>query len=112
MQTTINKDLERCAQECLNCFKVCSETLYQYCLEQGGEHVKPQHIKLMEDCITICRTSAEFLTRGSENHKATCRACAEICQKCADDCARFDDQQMKTCAETCRKCAEICRQMS
>ena len=112
MQKTMNKDLQQCAKECLDCFQICSETFYQYCLVQGGEHTEPKHFKLMQDCINICRTSAEFLLRGSENHKATCRACAEICQKCADDCVRFNDPQMKACADACRKCAEMCKQMS
>lgn len=114
MSAIINKDQDvtKCAEECLYCFKVCTETLYQYCLQEGDQHTEAKHIKLMEDCLNICRTSAEFMLRGSANHKLICRACAEICQQCAEDCARFDDQPMKACAEACMRCAEMCRQMS
>lgn len=103
--------MEKCAAICLDCYKTCNETL-QYCLEKGGDHVRPSHLTLLLDCAKICQTSADFLTRGSEHHAITCRACAELCRDCADDCKQMPDQEMKQCAEVCERCAQSCQEMS
>ncbi len=103
--------LKDCIENCTECAAVCAETV-QYCLEKGGDHAAPAHVRLLLDCIDICRTSAAFMIRGSELHAETCRACAEVCARCADECSRFDDERMEACAEACRRCAESCRAMA
>ncbi|HEV7300705.1 MAG TPA: four-helix bundle copper-binding protein [Tepidisphaeraceae bacterium] len=110
-------EMNRCIDQCLHCNRTCAETL-QHCLQAGGAHTQADHVRLMMDCIEICRTSADFMIRGSELHVHTCGACAEVCQRCADDCQRLADEDpqmrehMQRCADECRRCAESCRQMS
>lgn len=83
-----------------------------YCLEMGGRHANPQHIRLLLDCAEICQTSANFMLRGSDLHSRTCGACAEVCERCSEDCMRFeDDAMMQQCAEVCQRCAQSCREM-
>lgn len=106
-----NADMQRCIDECKSCHDVCLETI-SHCLELGGDHAAPAHIRLLMDCAEICETSANFMIRGSEVHGFTCATCAEICERCARECDRFDDAFMKQCAEMCRRCAESCRQMA
>ena len=104
--------MEQCIDECLNCHRVCLETV-QYCLQQGGKHADPRHITTLLDCAEICQTSANFMLRGSELHGRTCAVCAEVCARCAQSCEEMgDDEQMRACAEACRSCAESCRQMA
>jgi hypothetical protein len=106
------QELERCIESCQECHEVCLRTL-SYCIEKGGRHAAAAHLRLMLDCVEICRTSADFMLRGSELHTATCRACAEVCERCADDCERMrDDETMRRCAETCRRCAQSCAEMA
>lgn len=101
-----------CIENCTRCHQICLSTL-QHCIETGGRHIEPAHLLLMQDCANICATSADFMLRGSSFHEATCKACSEICQACADDCARFEgDQMMQECAEACRACADSCAAMS
>jgi hypothetical protein len=84
-----------------------------YCLQKGGTHAEAAHIGLLLDCAEICQTSANFMLRGSEQHTQTCAACAAICEVCAEECARMDDDPpMRNCAEACRHCAESCRRMA
>lgn len=105
-------EMLQCAKECRTCYETCVSTL-QHCLEKGGKHAAAEHVRLLTDCIEICRTSADFLLRGSSLHPATCRACAEVSRKCAEDCRRFpDDKQMQACAEACDRCAKSCEKMS
>lgn len=103
--------MEQCIQRCSDCHDVCLETV-TWCLEQGGEHASPSHIKLLLDCAQICETSADFMLRGSDAHGRTCAVCAELCERCADDCEQMDGDQMQRCAEECRRCAESCREMA
>ena len=92
------------------CHEICAETL-QYCLEQGGKHAHPHHLRLMLYCTEICQISENFLTRGSDMLAIVNETCADICERCAEDCERFgDDNQMRACAEVCRSCASVCRQ--
>jgi hypothetical protein len=106
-------EMEQCIQTCEECHHICSETL-THCLHMGGKHVEPDHIRLLEDCIQICHTSADFMLRESSFHGMTCGVCAMVCERCAEDCLRVDenDLQMRACAEVCRRCAQTCRQMA
>lgn len=108
----MSADMQQCIQNCLDCFRVCVETI-EYCVKQGGHHTEPDHLRIMADCKDICLTSANFMMRQSDLHKKTCGVCAEVCQRCGDDCAKMgDDATMKRCADTCHRCAESCRKMS
>lgn len=110
-----NQEMEICIDNCQNCHEVCLETI-SHCLETGGEHASADHIKLLQDCVQICQTSADFMIRGSEHHALICGACAEICEACAEECEKMATGDgadfMRRCAEACRKCAESCRRMS
>ena len=84
-----------------------------HCLQQGGRHAEASHIQLLLDCVDICRTSADFMLRGSDLHTLTCGVCAQVCERCAQDCEQMgDDEMMRRCAEACRRCAESCRRMA
>jgi hypothetical protein len=107
-----NPAFHDCIEQCWSCRDTCQSILFNYCLEQGGHHVAPPHVRLMMDCVQICQASADFMTRNSQMHAATCRACAEICEACAKSCEAMDDAEMRKCAEICRKCADSCRKMA
>jgi hypothetical protein len=104
-------DMQSCIQICNECHRVCLETA-QHCLQTGGAHARPDHIRTLLDCADICRTSADFMVRGSQHHAVTCRACAEICGVCADSCEQLGGADMERCAEVCRRCAESCARMA
>jgi hypothetical protein len=104
-------EMRRCIELCTECHNVCVETLAR-CLQHGGEHAEPAHVRLMLDCAEICQTSANFMLRGSELHGRTCGVCADVCERCARDCAGFAEEFMQRCADACRRCAESCRQMA
>ena len=104
--------MEECINQCLACQRICLETV-QHCLTRGGKHADAEHIRLLLDCADICRTSADFMLRGSPLHVRTCAVCAEVCESCAESCESIgDDDTMRRCAEACRACAESCRTMA
>jgi hypothetical protein len=106
-------EMQQCIDECTDCHAICLQTL-SHCLELGGKHADPAHIRLLLDCAEMCQTSTNFMLRGSDLHQRTCGVCAEVCRACAEDCERMagDDQMMKDCAEQCRRCAESCERMA
>jgi hypothetical protein len=108
----LSEMMRNCIRECQSCHGICLETV-THCLEMGGQHAEPAHIRLLLDCADICQTSADFMLRSSDLHTRTCGICAEVCQRCADDCERFgNDSVMQQCATACRNCATACREMA
>ena len=101
---------EDCIKECMDCAKVCTETVYQ-CLELGGKQTEPKHIAMLTNCARICSTSAHFMITGSEQHSLVCDVCAQICTACADDCEALGNE-MQECIDACRSCAESCQEMA
>ena len=95
----LSSEMQSCIDECLRCYSSCLGTAMSHCLEMGGRHVEPKHMRLMMACAEICRTSAHFMLIGTEHHKHTCRECAEI-------------GGMDECVAACRRCAESCRKMA
>jgi hypothetical protein len=107
-----SSEMTKCIENCTECHNVCLETL-QHCIEKGGKHGESEHLRLLQDCVDICRTSADFMLRGSSSHSDVCGICADICEECAQDCEQMaEDKQMKECAETCRRCARTCQEMA
>ena len=98
--TRMTQDMQECSKRCWECHRVCLETI-SHCLQMGGQHADPAHIRLLMDCAEICLTSANFMLRASDFHVQTCAVCAVVCERCAKDCDQFNDAQMKTCAEAC-----------
>ena len=104
--------MQQSVTDALTCHRICEEAI-THCLQTGGAHADPDHVTLMLDCAEICRTAAELLVRGSRFSASIAALCADVCQTCATECARFtDDAHMISCAEACRRCAQSCRQVA
>ncbi|MCL4534652.1 MAG: four-helix bundle copper-binding protein [Bacteroidetes bacterium] len=104
--------MQDCIKDCQECETTCTESI-DYCLQLGGKHAEASHIRSLMDCAEICRTSAGYMLRGSEQYQLVCGTCAEVCERCEQSCRQFgDDTMMQECAEACRRTAQSCRQMA
>jgi hypothetical protein len=92
------------------CHTVCHSMALTHCLEMGGEHARPQHLRLMLDCASFCAFTADALERKSQFHTRFAALCAEVCETCAADCGALGG--MEECVEACRHCARLCRELS
>lgn len=106
----LSPEMQRCIDHCLDCYRTCLSMLSQHCLEAGGAHTEPNHLRLMMACAEICRSSAHFMLLGTPLHRETCRACAAVCRECAESCEAIEG--MEECAAACRRCAESCAAMA
>ena len=108
--TQQSPEMLACIDECLRCHKICLGEAMNHCLEAGGKHVGPEHLRLMLTCAEVCRTSAAVMLIGTRHHKHLCAGCAEVCEDCARSCENVGD--MAECVRACRHCAETCRRMA
>lgn len=103
-------EMQKCIENCQQCHVVCLQTTMNHCLELGGAHVAPEHMRLMLNCAEICQTSANFMLSNSPVSRAVCQACAVVCKACADSCEQIGE--MTACVEACRRCATSCEMMA
>jgi hypothetical protein len=96
---------------CLRTHQECMET-FQYCLQRGGEHSDPHHLKLMQTCVEITYSAARFMMLQSSYHHMICEICAQICQACAKSCESLRDDAMLDCSKLCLACADSCQIMA
>ncbi|MDQ1081310.1 four-helix bundle copper-binding protein [Pseudoroseomonas cervicalis] len=106
----LSAEMRACIDNCLACYATCLSSLSGHCLEMGGRHTAPEHVRLMLACAEICRTSAHFMLLGTSHHRHTCAECAEICTECAAECEALGG--MEECVTACRRCAESCTAMA
>ena len=111
-ETMLGEQMQHCVESCNSCQATCLETI-TYCLNTGQEYAESGHIRLLMDCVDMCRTSASFMLRASPMHELTCSLCADVCERCTESCEQFNgDPAMERCAEACRQCAMTCREMA
>ncbi len=108
-EDTLGDDLD-CVDACTRCAQFCLNTAMTHCLEVGGEHAAPAHLRLMLDCAEVCQLSARLQLSGSEFAEDACALCAQVCLACAESCDELEG--MEDCAEVCRDCARHCEEMA
>jgi hypothetical protein len=104
-----NPALRGAIEDCLASYAGCLGHFAGHGLGEGGEHMAPEHARLMTACAEICRTAAHFMLLGSPHHRHVCAECAGVCARCAEACDRLG---MADCAVLCRRCAESCAAMA
>jgi hypothetical protein len=102
-----------CCDACGTCAEACNKA-FHHCIEQASSG-KPRHAKMAQmvaDCAAFCALSATMISRHSMLMVLSCRACADACRRCAQECETFDtDIDMKICLDACQRCEESCRNM-
>jgi len=106
--------LDGTTQEALQALSHCALTCHSmalvHCLEMGGAHTHPPHLRLMLDCASVCTTTAELAGHKSQFHTQMAALCAVICETCAEACAALGD--MEDCVAACQRCAAHCRTLA
>jgi hypothetical protein len=108
MDTVTN--MQDCIDACTNCHQACLQTAMTHCLQMGGRHVAPDHLRLMFDCAAVCELSANLQLSGSPFADRLCGVCAEVCHACALSCRDLDG--MEECLRACEVCEHSCREMA
>src|SRR6478609_6875241 len=65
----VSDKMQKCIDECLECYQSCLGTAMDHCLETGGKHVEPAHFRLMMACAEMYRTPAHFMLINTPHHR-------------------------------------------
>jgi len=104
-------EFQSCIEACVRCAEAC-EHCANACLGERDVAKMADCIRLDTDCAGICWSAAAYMSRGSQFAHEMCRACADICDACGQECHKHKLDHCQQCAEECDRCAEDCRQMS
>ncbi len=105
------QQFESCIEACNICSTACDYCAAS-CLGEADVKRLARCIALDIDCAQACRLAAGFIARGSELAGVFCKACAQACDSCADECAKHPMRHCQDCAQVCRRCADECRRMA
>ena len=61
----IDPAMKACMDACHDCHVTCLHMAMNHCLEMGGQHAAPEHMKIMADCAQICAVAIDFMARKS-----------------------------------------------
>lgn len=93
---------------CLRCHQEGTEA-FQYCLQHGGDHADPHHLKVMQSCIEISYVCARFMMLQSPYQHMMCEICSQICLACAKACEELHDDALVDHIHVALQCADACR---
>ncbi len=88
---------------CESTARMCQKAM-DYCNEKKGKFSDSSVSNAIKDCMSACKSTDEFLRRGSKLSGKSSALCVEACNECAKACDQFkDDLQMTSLANECRK---------
>lgn len=87
-----------CAYECEHCADTCMGSMAECA-------------RLCRDCAQMCWTIAGYMSRGSQFIPQVVRACIDICEACASECEKHDNEHCQSCAKACRVAVEEYRKV-
>ena len=59
-------------------------------------------------CAAIGYATAELMSLGIAHVKEVSKLCAFMCDACAAESSKYDDDHCRETAECCKKCADEC----
>jgi hypothetical protein len=101
-----------CIVACLDCAAACSGCA-DACIAENDTQRLLRCIRLNQDCATVCRSTAEILSRSSQPDWAVLwtlvDACRVACRACAAECERHArHMHCRICADACRRVERAC----
>lgn len=95
-------DAASCAAECTQCANTCL-AMIQYCDKIGDKY---DGLKAAcEDCLAVCRLTADTEKRSSPIHEMMMPVCVEACRLMIEQCSSFpEDDYCKECIRDGKAC--------
>jgi hypothetical protein len=109
----VTAEMDKCMKECARCAREC-ESCFKHCVSLVAEG-KKEHLRTLRtcnDCGDMCAMAGKLVARDGAFMNAMCEACANACDGCGAECAKYPhDEHMSRCAQACKDCAKACRDM-
>lgn len=107
----INQKYQACIEACAACAATCIDCA-ACCPQETDAKELTRCMTLCQDSAELCKLASAAMARNSENVKVICSLCADICQACADECAKYQMSFCQECAKACRLCAQECQKVA
>ena len=98
-------DAVNCQSACLKCITACQACVLLHPHDPETEAA----MQRISDCADACRLLLDYFGRDSGNVQAASMFCAQMCESCAEECARIPTKLCGECADVSRSCAMVCR---
>jgi hypothetical protein len=105
MNTAALSSLVQATNDCAAACEFCAAS----CLKEQDLDMMRDCIRLDLDCSDACHLLANLAGRDSRFVAEFARHIASVCDACAQECAKHDQDHCQKCAAACRRCAEACR---
>ena len=109
--TTATDKYQTCLDACAKCLQACYECL-KACMNEPDAAARKNCMSVLLECALICQQAVAYMSMDAQFAKDLCKLCANICDKCAQECAMFKDPHCQKCADVCRACATECKKMA
>lgn len=104
-------EMPDCIALCAATQRACLAAIAHLLRGPRGAATWPAVAALM-DCAELCQATAHAMIRESPAHAVFCKACADICERCVEQCRLLQpDKIMQHCIDQCTQCAKSCREM-
>jgi hypothetical protein len=108
LERSMGMPLESLLRTVQDCEAMCEQTLTAVSGMPDVE-IRTMQLRLLRDCADICGLTAKYIARDSMFTKALANLCADVCDVCGCECAKFPDCISQHCAQVCFHCARECR---
>jgi hypothetical protein len=115
--TVLDRDLLlRCIEECIDCAATCTSCADADLAEPDVAELV-RCIRLCLDCADACEATGRILIRQTEPDlgvlRAEIEACAATCRACAEECEKHAShhKHCRICAEVCHRCERACEDL-
>lgn len=100
-----NSELIHALGNCINHCNYCADA----CL--SGDNVKNMVDCIRTDrvCAEVCSTLNQLLATSYDDVDDLVRYCIKVCERCAEECGKHNDDHCQQCAKACRNCVEACK---
>lgn len=105
---------QACMDACSYCAAACHQCA-EACLDEDDVHLLRTCIRLDMECAAACQAAIAMMQLGGNFADAYCELCADVCDACAEECAKHAGKGMehcRICADACRQCSELCSRMA
>lgn len=95
-------------QKVWHCALICEKSAAEGIkADQNGQFVAA--IQLSLDCAEICMLLVKSIKRQSILLPSLLDICDWICQQCAGECKKLEEDHYQQCAAACLLCSKACR---
>jgi len=107
----VQEQYEQLLEVAHECMVACNYS-YDQSFKKGDVQMLANCIQLNRECADICSYLEQAISRGSAYVLELATLSATICEACAEECEKHNDDYHQQCAIASTNCAKVCRSIA